>query len=105
MGDTNSGGGMGSTLGGMGGTGTSYSGGKEEGPPPSFAPEVEHFPISKPQRARENRLGLVPYDRRGHGPFVQLPKPPPRPSIASPSLFFKLALSTPSLSPLRALLQ
>ena len=30
----------------------------------AFAPEVEHFPISKSQRQRENRLGLVPYDRR-----------------------------------------
>lgn len=38
----------------------------------AFKPEVEHFPISKSQRERESRLGLVPYDRRPQKPYVRL---------------------------------
>ena len=34
----------------------------------AFAPEREHFPISKSQKARENILQLVPYDQRNYGP-------------------------------------
>lgn len=42
----------------------------------AFAPEVDHFPISKSQSARENRLGLVPYDRRPQPQYYRWPKPP-----------------------------
>ena len=44
----------------------------------AFKPEVEHFPISKSQREREQRLGLVAYTERKYGPYWKYP--PTKPS-------------------------